>query len=133
SRRGSRGWPKRTVIWTSRVSGDAGQRAHSVPAKGTPLAPGLGRWRGVSSLIAHHFTVDVEEYFQVAAFERRVSRDAWPSLESRADKRGGELLERLAAHGGRGTVVVLGWLAGRPPDPGRMSAGGGHASASHGW
>ena len=67
-------------------------------------------------MIAHHFTVDVEEYFQVAAFERRVSRDAWPSLESRADKSVGELLELLAAHGVRGTFFVLGWLAERHPD-----------------
>lgn len=84
-------------------------------------------------MIAHHFTVDVEEYFQVAAFERRVSRDAWPSLESRADKSVGELLELLAAHGVRGTFFVLGWLAERHPDLVRMIAGGGHEIASHGW
>ena len=34
-------------------------------------------------MIAHHFTIDVEEYFQVSAFESRVARSAWERLESR--------------------------------------------------
>lgn len=32
---------------------------------------------------AHHFTVDIEEYFQVSAFESRVSRDDWNGFKSR--------------------------------------------------
>ena len=33
--------------------------------------------------IQHVFSVDVEEWFQVGAFENAISRDDWPELESR--------------------------------------------------
>ena len=87
----------------------------------------------VSSLIAHHFTVDVEEYFQVSAFESRISRDAWSRLESRAARSVGDLLELLARHGVRATFFILGWLGERHPEVIRRIAQGGHEIASHGW
>jgi len=34
-------------------------------------------------VIVNALTVDVEDYFQVSAFERVVSRDRWPEYESR--------------------------------------------------
>ena len=34
-------------------------------------------------MTAHHFSVDLEEYFQVSAFESLVARSAWEGLESR--------------------------------------------------
>ena len=37
--------------------------------------------------IEHHFTVDVEEYFQVSAFEPHVARADWDRLESRVAER----------------------------------------------
>ena len=84
-------------------------------------------------MIAHHFTVDVEEYFQVSAFESRISRQAWSGLESRAARSVGDLLGLLARHGVRATFFVLGWLAERHPDLIRRIALRGHEIASHGW
>jgi len=84
-------------------------------------------------LIAHHFTVDVEEYFQVAAFEHCVSRDTWGRRESRAAKNVGTLLEFLDAHAVRATFFVLGWLAERNPELIKAIVQAGHEIASHGW
>jgi polysaccharide deacetylase family protein (PEP-CTERM system associated) len=84
-------------------------------------------------LIAHHFTVDVEEYFQVSAFEDRIPRAAWSHLESRVARSCGDLLELLAKNGVCGTFFVLGWLAERRPEVVKAIAQGGHEIASHGW
>ena len=48
-------------------------------ADGTPVANGI-RQRPMTE---HFFTIDVEEYFQVSAFEQAVSRNQWDKLESR--------------------------------------------------
>jgi hypothetical protein len=45
--------------------------------------------------IHHHFTVDVEEYFQVAAMEPYVDRRAWSLIDARIDV-DGEFLELAA-------------------------------------
>jgi polysaccharide deacetylase family protein (PEP-CTERM system associated) len=81
----------------------------------------------------HHFTVDVEEYFQVSAFERYVSRHEWPLLETRVAVGVGRLLDLLARHGSRATFFVLGCVAERHPDLVRTIASAGHEIASHGW
>jgi polysaccharide deacetylase family protein (PEP-CTERM system associated) len=81
----------------------------------------------------HHFTVDVEEYFQVSAFERIVARDSWDHRESRLTASLHELLGLLARAGAHGTFFVLGWIAARHPDLVRAIAAAGHEVAAHGW
>ncbi len=83
--------------------------------------------------MAHHFTVDVEEYFQVSAFESWVDRDRWELLESRAAAGVAQLLDLLAGHDARATFFVLGWVAQRQPGIVRAIASAGHEVASHGW
>ena len=85
-----------------------------------------------ASPIAHHFTVDVEEYFQVSAFEKIVSRDDWDAMPSRVEEQTRELLEMMARHGALGTFFVLGWVAERHPGLVRDIASAGHEVASHG-
>ena len=82
---------------------------------------------------SHHFTVDVEEYFQVSAFERIVDRATWPRFESRLDGAMTRLLELLDKAGARGTFFVLGWVADRHPELVQAIVRGGHEIASHGW
>lgn len=81
----------------------------------------------------HHFTVDVEEYFQVSAFEARLDRRLWGLMESRVADSVRSLLEMLDRYGARGTFFVLGWLADRKPEIVREIASAGHEIASHGW
>ena len=84
-------------------------------------------------MTAHHFTVDVEEYFQVSALEPYVSRDSWLQRESRVERSVDVLLELLDRFGSRGTFFVLGWIAKHHPQVVESIAAAGHEVASHGW
>src|SRR5690349_8613278 len=81
----------------------------------------------------HHFTVDVEEYFQVSAFEGTVPRFTWSTLESRVAASVDRLLDLLARHEARGTFFVVGWVAQRHPDIVRAIVAAGHEIGSHTW
>jgi polysaccharide deacetylase family protein (PEP-CTERM system associated) len=83
--------------------------------------------------IRHHFTIDVEEYYQVLALEPYVDRSRWPGMESRLMEGMGRLLDLLEATETRGTFFILGVVAERDPDLVRRLAGAGHEVASHGW
>ena len=84
-------------------------------------------------MIRHHFTVDVEEYFQVSAFESRVRRADWDRFEPRVVGSVYRLLDMLARHEARATFFVVGWVAERHPDLVRGIAHAGHEIASHSW
>jgi polysaccharide deacetylase family protein (PEP-CTERM system associated) len=84
-------------------------------------------------MIAHHFTIDLEEYFQVSAFESRVARTEWGRFESRLAGQVALLLDLLARHEARATFFVLGWVAERQAELIRAIARAGHEIASHGW
>lgn len=81
----------------------------------------------------HFFTVDVEEYFQVSAFDSVVSRDDWSSLPRRLDRSVQVLLEQLARVGAKGTFFVLGWVARNRSEVVREIARAGHEIGSHGY
>lgn len=81
----------------------------------------------------HHFTVDVEEYFQVSALEGYVARADWERMPSRVVVQTHQILELLAQHNARATFFVLGWVAERHKDLVREIARQGHEVASHGW
>ena len=84
-------------------------------------------------MIAHHFTIDLEEYFQVAALKPVVRQSDWDRLESRVAGQAAHLLDLLAEHDARATVFVVGWLAERHPELIRRIARAGHEIASHSW
>lgn len=87
----------------------------------------------LATSVEHIFTVDVEEYFQVSAFDAAVSRAEWPALPSRIARNVDCLLDLLARHNTSGTFFVLGWIADKHPDVIRTIASAGHEIASHGW
>ncbi|SOB87607.1 polysaccharide deacetylase family protein, PEP-CTERM locus subfamily [Sphingomonas guangdongensis] len=78
-------------------------------------------------------SVDVEEWFQVGAFERTIRRDDWAGLESRVESNTDRVLDLFAAAGVTGTFFTLGWVADRCPALIRRIAAAGHEVASHGW
>jgi polysaccharide deacetylase family protein (PEP-CTERM system associated) len=78
-------------------------------------------------------TVDVEDYFQVSAFEDRVPRSEWDRFESRVCRNTERLLSIFAEHHVLATFFVLGWVAERFPGLVRTIAGAGHEVASHGY
>jgi polysaccharide deacetylase family protein (PEP-CTERM system associated) len=81
----------------------------------------------------HHFSIDVEEYFQVSALEPHVARSSWDGFQSRLRIGMDRLLGLLDRHTTRGTFFVLGWVAERHGDLVREIASRGHEVASHGW
>jgi polysaccharide deacetylase family protein (PEP-CTERM system associated) len=82
--------------------------------------------------IVNAMSVDVEDYFQVSAFDRVVSRGDWDGLESRVVPNTHRLLTFFGRHNVRATFFVLGWVAERFPELVREIAGLGHEVASHG-
>ena len=81
----------------------------------------------------HHFTVDVEEYFQVSALEPHAPYERWDRLESRVEACVDRLLLLLSEAGATGTFFTLGWIAERHVGMMRRIAEAGHEIASHGW
>jgi polysaccharide deacetylase family protein (PEP-CTERM system associated) len=78
-------------------------------------------------------TVDVEDYFQVSAFDTFVSRAEWNGLDSRVSRNTDRLLELFARAEIKATFFVLGWVAEHFPDLIRRIHGGGHELASHSY
>jgi polysaccharide deacetylase family protein (PEP-CTERM system associated) len=83
--------------------------------------------------VRNALTVDVEEYFQVAAFENTIERSGWDAAESRVEYNTGRVLDLFAAKGFKATFFVLGWIAERHPALVRRIVAGGHELASHGY
>lgn len=79
------------------------------------------------------FTVDVEDWFQVAAFERHIARESWNSQVNRVEANMRRLLDLLSEHGVKGTFFTLGWVAERYPAIVRRIVADGHELASHGY
>lgn len=77
--------------------------------------------------------MDVEEYFQVSAFDKAVGREQWGSYPSRVAGNVDVMLSLLAQAGATGTFFTLGWVAERYPDVVRRIAAAGHEIASHSW
>jgi len=78
-------------------------------------------------------TVDVEDYFQVSAFDNQLSRADWDSMPSRVVESTNRLLRLFDDRGARGTFFVLGWVAERYPHLVRAIQAAGHEIASHGY
>ena len=79
------------------------------------------------------FTVDVEDYFHVAALSSAISRASWGSREYRVEANTERLLGLLAERGIQGTFFVLGWVAERSPGLVRRITSAGHEVACHGF
>src|SRR5581483_1803413 len=78
-------------------------------------------------------TVDVEDYFHVAAFAPNIHRDSWTARESRVVGNTGKLLAIFDRHEVSATFFVLGWVAQRHPQLVKAIAARGHEIACHGF
>lgn len=83
--------------------------------------------------VRNAMSVDVEDYFQVSAFERHVDRGQWDRLPSRVEANTERILGMFSDHGVKATFFVLGWVAERHPALVRAIAAAGHELASHGY
>lgn len=81
----------------------------------------------------HCLSFDVEEHFQVSAFESPMRRRHWDQYESRVEANTERLLALLNNSRVRATFFVLGWVAERYPSLIRRIAAAKHEVASHGY
>jgi polysaccharide deacetylase family protein (PEP-CTERM system associated) len=85
-----------------------------------------------SAPITNAMSVDVEDYFHVAALSSAIDRSAWGQMEYRAEANVERLLELFAAKGIHATFFMLGWVAQRSPHIAKKIHAAGHEVASHG-
>ncbi len=78
-------------------------------------------------------SVDVEDWFQVGAFERTIDRSDWEGLTHRVERNTDAVLDLFAQAGVTATFFTLGWVAERYPALMRRIAEAGHEVASHGY
>ena len=77
-------------------------------------------------------SVDVEDWFQVGAFERTIARADWDGLASRVERNTDAVLAQFDRAGVTATFFTLGWVAQRHPALIRRIVDQGHEIASHG-
>jgi polysaccharide deacetylase family protein (PEP-CTERM system associated) len=83
--------------------------------------------------VLNGLSVDVEDWFQVGAFETVIDRKDWDGLACRVERNCQQILALFDEAGVKGTFFTLGWIAERYPAMMRRIAGAGHEIASHGW
>lgn len=83
--------------------------------------------------ITNAMSVDVEDYFQVSAFEAYVERRQWDNLPWRVERNIDRVLTLFAECEVKATFFTLGWVAERFPDMVRRIVQQGHELASHGY
>lgn len=84
-------------------------------------------------VVVNGLSVDVEDYFQVSAFEDVVGTGRWEAFERRVVPNTERLLTLFAQAGVHATFFVLGWVAEREPQLVRRIAEQGHEIAAHGF
>ncbi|HYM34652.1 MAG TPA: polysaccharide deacetylase family protein, partial [Steroidobacteraceae bacterium] len=82
--------------------------------------------------ICNAMTVDVEDYFQVYAFESVLRDRDWDTFECRIPRNVDRILNFFAAANVQATFFTLGWVAKKFPDLIRRIVKEGHELASHG-
>jgi polysaccharide deacetylase family protein (PEP-CTERM system associated) len=78
-------------------------------------------------------SVDVEDWFQVGAFEGVIARSEWDRLPPRVERNAEAVLRLFDQAQVKATFFTLGWVAERFPALIRRIADEGHELASHGW
>jgi polysaccharide deacetylase family protein (PEP-CTERM system associated) len=78
-------------------------------------------------------TVDVEDYFQVAALAERIRPADWEGIERRVVDNTTRLLDLFDERGIKGTFFILGWVAEREGALIKDIDRRGHEIASHGY
>ncbi len=83
--------------------------------------------------VINGLSVDVEDWFQVGAFENVIARGDWDSLSLRVERNCDAILALFDEAGVKATFFTLGWIAERARPMMRRIAEAGHEIASHGW
>ncbi len=82
--------------------------------------------------IINAMSVDVEDYFQVGAFEKTIDPKDWDTLPCRVEQNTNAVLDIFAEADVKATFFTLGWVAERYPQIIKRIVAEGHEIASHG-
>lgn len=83
-------------------------------------------------MVRNALSVDIEDWFQVGAFEKLIDRRDWDGLERRVEANTDAVLALFDEAGVKGTFFTLAWVAERHPALIRRIVAAGHELASHG-
>lgn len=83
--------------------------------------------------ITNYLTIDVEEHFQVAAFEDIITPNTWSDHGSRVVKNTRLILELLKKYHTKATFFIVGWTAERAPELVREIMHHGHEIGCHSY
>ncbi len=83
--------------------------------------------------VINGLSVDVEDWFQVGAFEGVIDRSNWDGLADRVERNCSAILDMFAKADVKATFFTLGWVAQRHGPLMRQIVAAGHEIASHGW
>jgi polysaccharide deacetylase family protein (PEP-CTERM system associated) len=83
--------------------------------------------------VQNALSVDVEDWFQVGAFETVIDRKDWDSLECRVERNTDAVMALFDEAGVKATFFTLGWVAERYPALIRRIVDAGHEIGSHGF
>lgn len=83
--------------------------------------------------IINYLTVDVEDYYQVSAFEEIIEVEDWDSMEHRVAMNTGTILELLQQHAVKATFFIVGWVAEKYPELVRAIQREGHEIGCHSY
>lgn len=97
------------------------------------MSSGVLNGQVLNGQMLNGLSVDVEDWFQVGAFETVIDRKDWDGLDCRVERNCEQILSLFEEAGVKGTFFTLGWIAERYPAMMRRIAGAGHEIASHGW
>src|SRR5690606_9808489 len=86
----------------------------------------------MNTSVKNAMTIDVEDYFQVSAFENTISPADWSRHQPRVERNTHRLLDLFAEHDAKATFFILGWVAERFPAVIKRIVAEGHEIASHG-
>src|SRR3546814_15858180 len=78
-------------------------------------------------------SVDVEDWFQVGAFETVIAKANWDRLPQRVERNTDAVLALFGETGVKATFFTLGWVAHRYPALIRRIVDAGHEIARHVW
>ena len=84
-------------------------------------------------MLTHAMTIDVEDYYQVAAFFDVIASDDWSRWPSRVSDNTQKLLDIFCERNLKATFFILGKVAEEHPELVKRIAHAGHEIASHGY
>lgn len=84
-------------------------------------------------ILRNYLTIDVEDYYQVSAFESLVGFTGWQDYQPRVEKNMAKILNILDEHDVKATFFILGWTAEKFPSIVKDIDSKGHEVACHSY